>query len=173
MNSSRFNEWVQTVAAVGVIVGLLLVTYEIRVSNRIGIDQAYAESLSRYSEVSALFSTVDAADLFVRAQEGEELSRKEMARLDHLLNAEINALFYDWTLVAGGTLSIGSEFKDFYGPAIQWYLGSDIGRRKWEIDRKDWDAAFADAIDSALAATSKRNVLGELDYLRGAEDSVR
>lgn len=109
----------QIVATVGVIVGLLLVTYEIRVSNRMGIDQAYAESLSSYGQVSALFLTVDAADLFVRAQEGEALSRKEMVRLDNLLNAEINALFYDWSLVSGGTLSLETEFKDFYRPAIQ------------------------------------------------------
>jgi len=159
-------------AAIGVIAGLFLVSYEIRVSNRIGIDQANADSMSRYGEVAALHSTSDAADLFVRAQEGEELSRKEMVRLDNMLNAWIGAVFYDWTLVKAGTISLEGGFADSYGPAIQWYLGSPIGRRKWETDRGDWETAFADIIENVLAAPMQRNVLAELDYLRGAADSV-
>jgi len=172
MSATKINDWLQMTAAIGVIAGLFLVSYEIRVSNRIGIEQANADSLSRYGEVAALHSTSDAADLFVRAHEGEELSRKEMVRLDNMLNAYLGAVFYDWTLVEAGTITLDGEFADFYGPAIQWYLGSPTGRRKWKTDRGDWNTAFADIIENALAAPIQRNVLGELDYLRGATDSV-
>ena len=172
MNTDKLNDWLQMIAVVGVIAGLVLVAYEISVSNRIGLEQANAESLNRYGAVNTLFSNADAADIFVRAQEGDELSRQEMVRLDNMLNAWISALFYDWTLAESGTLSVEPGFVEFYAPAIQWFLGSEVGRRKWDTDSGDWDAQFAEIIESALAASKQRNVLGELDYLRGAADSI-
>ncbi len=172
MNTTKVSEWLQMTAAIGMIVGLFLVAYEIRISNRIGIDQANAESVSRYGAAYEIYSTAEVADLFVRANEGEGFSRIEMVRLDNLLNIQIGAWFYDWTLSEAGTISLEGGFSVSYGPVIQWYLGSPIGRRKWEIDRGDWPTAFSDVIANALAAPIQRNVLGEIDYLRGATDSV-
>jgi len=129
MNASKLNDWLQTTAAAGVILGLILVAYEIRVSNRIGLDQANSESLSRYLEAIALASTAEAADLFIRAHEGDVLSRQEMLRLDEMLNAYIGSMYYDWTLSQSGTLSFEQGFAEFYTPAIQWYLSSELGRR--------------------------------------------
>ena len=173
MENSKLNDWAQTAAAIGVFIGLALVAYEIRVSNRIGIDQANAESLNKFGEVFVQLSSIDGADLFVRAHEGDELSRQEMVRLDNMLNTQITALFYDWTLVQGGTIAFEGGFAHYYTAAIQWYLGSPVGRRKWETDRGGWDSSFATVIDSALAAQTQRNVLGEIDYLRGAESSMQ
>jgi hypothetical protein len=172
MNASKLNDWLQMTAAVGVITGLILVAYEIRVSNRIGLDQANSESLSRYNEAIALASTAEAADIFIRSHEGDVLSRQEMLRLDVMLNAYIGAMYYDWTLSESGTLSYEQGFAKFYAPAFQWYLGSEIGRRKWDTDSGDWETPFAEIIDSALADPKQRNVLAELDYLRGAADSA-
>ena len=172
MNTTKLNDWMQIAAAAGVVAGLALVAYEVRVSNRIGLEQANAQSMSIYGAVNELYSTPDAADLFIRANEGDELSRKEMVRLDNLLNAWIGAVFYDWTLSNTGTIAFESSFADSYTPAIQWYLGSEIGRRKWETDKGEWESAFAEIVASALAASKQRNVLGELDNLRGATNSV-
>ena len=173
MKTSALNEWLQIAAAVGVIFGLFLVAYEIGVSNRIGIEQANAASLDRHGEFLALLSTVDGGDLFVRAQEGEELSRSEMYRLDSLMNTFLGALYYDWTLAEAGTIEFEGGFAAFMTPAIQWYLGSPIGRRKWETDSGDWDTPFGEVVEDALSAQSPRDVLRELDYLRGAIESVQ
>jgi hypothetical protein len=172
MNASKLSDWLQMTAAVGVVAGLILVAYEIRVSNRIGLDQANAESANQWSAADAVYSTAEAADLFIRANEGDVLSRQEMLRLDGMLNARLSAVYYDWTLYESGTLAIDGGFADFYAATIQWYLGSEIGRRKWTTDSGAWNAKFAAIVDSALAASKQRNVLGELDYLRGATDSV-
>ena len=172
MNASKSYDWLQMTAAAGVIAGLILVAYEIRVSNRIGLDQANSESLSRYLEAIALASTAEAADIFIRSHEGDVLSRQEMLRLDAMLNAYIGSMYYDWTLSQSGTLSFEQGFAEFYTPAIQWYLSSELGRRKWDTDGGDWATPFADIVDSALAASKQKDVLAELDYLRGATDSV-
>jgi hypothetical protein len=172
MNASKLNDWLQMTAAVGVVAGLVLVAYEIRVSNRIGVDQANSESVSKCNEAIALVSTAEAADIFIRSHEGDVLSRQEMLRLDVMLNAYIGAMYYDWTLSESGTLSYEQGFAEFFAPAIQWYLGSEPGRRKWETDSSEWETPFAEIIDSALADPKQRNVLAELDYLRGAADSA-
>jgi hypothetical protein len=172
MNASKSYDWLQMTAAVGVVAGLILVAYEIRVSNRIGLDQANSESLSRYNEAIALASTPEGADLFIRAYEGDVLTRQDMLRLDAMLNAYIGSMYYDWTLSESGTLSYEQGFAEFYTPAFQWYLGSELGRRKWETDRNDWETPFADIVDSALANAKQRNVLAELDYLRGAAKAI-
>jgi hypothetical protein len=170
--STKLNDWMQIAAAAGVVAGLVLVAYEIRVSNRIGLEQASAQILSNYGAVDEIFSTHDAADLFVRANEGDELSRKEMVRLGSMLNTYIGALFYNWTLSNTGTVTVEGDFADYYTPTIQFYLGNEVGRRKWELDKGDWDTAFAEIVASALAASKQGNVLGELDYLRGATNSL-
>ena len=172
MNASKLSDWLQMTAAVGVVAGLILVAYEIRVSNRIGLDQANAESANRWNAADAVFSTAEAADLFIRANEGDVLSRQEMLRLDGMLSAWLSAVYYDWALYESGTFASDGGLGDSYVASIQWVLGSEVGRRKWTTDSGDWNAKFAAFVDSALAASKQRNVLSELDYFRGATDSV-
>ena len=172
MNASKLNHWLQMTAAVGVVAGLILVAYEIRVSNRIGLDQAHAESANRWNAADAVYSTAEAADLFIRINEDDVISRQEMLRLDGMLNAWLTAVYADWTLYESGTFGIDGGFADSYTATIQWVLGSEVGRRKWTNDSGTWDAEFAAIVDSALAASKQNNVLSELDYLRGATESV-
>jgi hypothetical protein len=69
MNSTRLNEWLQIAAGVGVIVGLVLVAYEIRISNRIGVEQANAVVVEKWDKVSELALQPGVAEFFVRAHE--------------------------------------------------------------------------------------------------------
>lgn len=172
MNTSKLNDWLQMTAAVGVVAGLILVAYEIRVSNRIGLDQANSESMSKFNEAIALASTAEAADIFIRSYEGDMLSREEMVRLDEMMNAFIGAVYYDWSISESGTLAREMGFAETYASTLQWYLGSEVGRRKWATDGADWNPRFAAIVDSVLAAPKQKNVLAEIDYLRGATDTV-
>jgi hypothetical protein len=69
MNSTRLNEWLQIAAGVGVIVGLVLVAYEIRISNRVGVEQANAVVVEKWDKVSELALQPGVAEFFVRAHE--------------------------------------------------------------------------------------------------------
>ena len=82
MKETKLNDWIQIAASLGVIVGLILVAYEIRTSNRLGIDQANAESIEKFGSMYEHFSSVDAASLLVRAHEGGELTRVEIYRFE-------------------------------------------------------------------------------------------
>ena len=171
MNKTKLNDWMQLAASLGVIIGLVMVASEIRTSNRIGLDQANAESTDRFSTLYQHLSSADAAELLARAHEGEELTRAEMYRLDSLLNLIVVTLFHDWTTEQSGTVSFEGGFEAFYTPSIQWFFDSAPARRKWELDRGAWETPFANIIDRALANTDKRSALADLDYMRGATES--
>ena len=143
MKETKLNDWIQIAASLGVIVGLILVAYEIRTSNRLGIDQANAESIEKFGSMYEHFSSVDAAGLLVRAHEGGELTRVEIYRFDNLINLFLSTIYYEWTIEKTGTVSFEGGFETFYTPSIKWYLDSAPARRKWELDRSEWETPFA------------------------------
>jgi len=166
MNYSKLNDSLQLAASIGVIIGLAMVAYEIRVSNRLGFEQANSDRMERWTALSEVALTTDASDLSVRALEGEPLTRAETRKLEHFESILLNTLFYDWTLAQTGTVTFPGGFELFYRGVIQGYLGSDSSRRRWEKVRIYWRPQFASAIDSALAAPEPRELLGEIDYIR-------
>ena len=173
MKTSKLNEWFQIAAALGVIAGLVLVAYELRISNRLGFEQAEAASIENYRVISELTLSTDAAELFVRAYEGDEFTRVDAVKFNELLNAYLGALYYEWVITETGTLAYPGGFGAFVQGSIQYYLGSDAARRQWDVDRAAWTPAFASEIDKGLAAANQRGeggVIGEIDYVRGVAD---
>jgi len=174
MKTSRLNEWFQIAAALGVIAGLVLVAYELRISNRLGYEQAEAASIDNFRFISEITLSTGGAELFVRAYEGDELTRVDAVKLNELVNSYLGALYYEWVITNTGTLEYPGGFAVFYQGTIQYYLGNDAARRQWDIDRISWDPAFVSEIDKGLAATNQRgerSVIGEIDYVRGVTDS--
>ena len=172
MDSARLNHWVQIAATIGVIAGLILVAYEIRISNRLGFEQANADRMERWSALSEVALSTGASELMIRAYEGDELTRVESNELGHFENMVLLTLFYDWTLAQTGTVNFPGEFTAFYQGVIQGYLGSAESRRRWQTIRTYYRPGFASTIDSALAAPKQRDVLGEIDFSRGATDRI-
>ena len=173
MKTNRLNEWFQIAAAIGVIAGLVLVAYELRISNRLGYEQAEAASIDNFRLITELTLSTDAAELFVRAYEGDQLTRVEAVKFNELLNAYLGALYYEWVITETGTLAYSGGFGAFYQRTIQYYLGSEAAHRQWDVDRVSCDPAFAIEIDNALAATNQRgerDIIGEIDYVRGVTD---
>ena len=173
MKTNRLNEWFQIAAAIGVIVGLVLVAYELRISNRLGYEQAEAASIDNFRFISEITLSANAAELFVRAYEGDQLTRVEAVKFNELMNSYLGALYYEWVVTNTGTLEYPGGFGAFYQRTIQYYFGSDAGRRQWDIERVAWIPAFASEIDKALAAPNQRGeggVIGEIDYVRGVAD---
>lgn len=173
MKTSRLNEWFQIAAAVGVIAGLVLVAYELRISNRLGYEQAEAASIDNFRFISEITLSTDGAELFVRAYEGDQLTRVDVVKFNELINSYLGALYYEWVITGTGTLEYAGGFASFYQNSIHYYLGSEAARRQWDVDRPTWSPAFASEIDKALATTNKRgkrDVIAELDYVRGVAD---
>lgn len=169
MDTSKLNDWLQMAASAGVIVGLLIVAYEIRLSNRIGIEQANAAGLERWDSLQAMSVSPDVASLFVRAYEGDELSRAEAFLLNSVLDTFLNAISYDLRLIETGSLDMtAGDYRD----VIRFWMGSDYARRRWSIPeyRSGFQGRIVNAVDAALEGEAQRDVLEYLDYVRGASD---
>ncbi len=172
MDTRKLNDWVQIAATIGVIAGLVLVAYEIRVSNRLGFEQANADRMDRWTTINEVALSTGAVELLIRAREGDELSRVETERLNQFESVVLNTLFYDFTLAETGTVTFPGGFASFYQGVIQGYLGSEISRRHWEVIREYWRPGFGTTIDSALAAPDQRDYLAEIDFIRGTIDRL-
>ena len=71
MNTTKLNDWLQMTAAVGVIAGLVLVAYELRISNRMGYEQANAEGIRMWTDHDRAKFSPELVELIVRNAEGE------------------------------------------------------------------------------------------------------
>jgi len=170
MNSTKFNDWLQIAAAVGVIAGLLLVAYEIRVSNRVGVEQANAARFDNWAVLNEQMQTEGMSDLFVRAHEGDQLSRTEVAKLMSLIDTFVGSLNYIFVLYEMGSVDYGSDFGLYHRRYILYFLGSDFGRRYWARTGDGYGSRLAVEINKALSTAEQRDVLADLDFIRGATE---
>jgi len=82
---SEIGDRLQLAASIGVIIGLILVIYEIRETNRIAENQAAIDMGSLYSEWTVLMTDEQMARLFVKSLESPDaLSRDELLRLHYM-----------------------------------------------------------------------------------------
>ncbi len=169
MNTSKLNDWLQIAAAAGVIVGLALVAYEIRVSNRIGLEQAYASSIERWELIYQLGTSPEIAELWVRAHEGDELTRPEAFVLNNYIDTFLSAVDIDMTLQETESLTITAESMQ---GDIQYYVLNDYFKRRWSVIHHLYGKHVARAVDGAMKSPSQRDVLAYLDYIRGTSDQL-
>jgi len=170
MNTPKLNDWLQIAAAIGVIAGLLLVAYEIKVSNRVGVEQANAARFQNWAVLNEQLQSSEMSDLFVRTYEGAEFTRAEAAKYQSLIDTFLISLNYVYLLAKTDSVDYGPHFGSYHRGYIQWYLGSDFGRRYWAVTRAQWEPTFSAEIEKAVNAPDQRDVLAELDFLRGATE---
>lgn len=172
MNTTKLSDWLQIAAAVGVIIGLVLVAYELRLSNRIAWEQASADALERWDRVSEFLIIPGTAELFLRAHNDEELTREETIKLNAFIDVALSTILHEYRIYETGTLVLPQGFESAYNGVIQFYIGNQYGRRRWEVVKFGWQPEIVDIIDGALESPTQRNVIGDLDYIRGASDQV-
>ena len=51
-------------------------------------------------------------------------------------------------------------------------MSSEYAGRRWSVYKDSWDGRVVASVDAALAAQDQRDVLGYLDYIRGATDQL-
>ena len=106
----------------------------------------------------------------MRAHEGEELTRAEAVALIGHMDTYLFTLSYNRLLMHTDFNVSSLEYVEAVTPLIQFYVGSEYGRRRWEVTGAGWPPEVAEVVDAALAAADQRDVLGYFDYIRGATD---
>jgi hypothetical protein len=149
MNTSKLNDWLQILASMGVIIGLLLVAVEIRESNRF----AKSESIGAMNQAWTDFYVVGMESRITAILEKsyvdpDNLSTEEMMRLARYYDSIIN--FYTWQLRSYelGTAEI-DPVPDFAYDA-EYQFNSPFGRAYLEHVRTWLRPEFVEAADVAL-----------------------
>lgn len=169
MNTTKLSEWLNIAAAAGVIVSLLLVAYEIRLSNRIGLEQASAARWDRWDLVQEMGSSPHIADVIVRAHEGDTLTRAEAFMLNNYVDQYFSAISYEVELMETGTFDSSQEVS----PAgLQILTGSEYFVRRWSVVKDFQYEEVERIVESALTAANQRDITAYLDYIRGATDQL-
>ena len=95
MKLSNFNEYLQTTAAIGAIIALLAVGYEIRQSNRIALSE---QELSWVGHIIALNDQmIQNAEVWDKCGRGEELTSKEGIICDNIIMAQWGVIYAETT----------------------------------------------------------------------------
>ena len=141
MKFSAINEYLQTFATLGAIVGLLTVAYEIQQSNRVAESEAIAEVWSQWISTSTALIESDIAVTRAKAMTSpEELTLVEKIDLDLYLQNWIYR--YSHNLESITFLDINSEdAKTALLEEITEEVSSVFGSawsRAWLVENKYW-----------------------------------
>ena len=143
MKFLAINEYLQTLATLGAIVGLIAVAYEIQQSNRVAISENTAENWSQWISTSTALMESDIAVTRAKAMTTpEELTLAEKIDLDLYLQNWVYLYSHntDSLYLLGVDTEASSDFTDLFeeisaeAPAI---FGSSWSRA-WLAENKGW-----------------------------------
>jgi hypothetical protein len=139
MQTSKLNERLQLFASLSVLVGLLLVAYEVRQNNVIAEAEAISAMQSGWELLSISEYETDISELRVKSlNEPENLTEPEIYKLTSWLVAVTTQLdrqieFAERGLTYGGGADLEYEIEAAFG----FYVNNRFGRA-WYVGNRNW-----------------------------------
>ena len=169
MSNSKVSDWLQIAASVGVFVGLLLVAFEIRESNRVATSESVGAMNQAWMDFYLAGAGPNITGLLRKSyEEPHNLTSEDMMRLVHYYDS-ILAL-YTWHLRAYELET--AEFNpipDFAAEAVN-YFGSPFGRAYLEFTgtwaRPELISAAKVAIGNIQQNDAPQNLVHIRDIMR-------
>lgn len=155
MPGSKVNEWLQILASLGVLVGLLLVAYEIRESNRVATSEAVRGIEDCFSDISKLELETNVIDLFVKSvEEPDLLSAAEKLKLNGYLGT-VMGCYQRWLNMY--QLGVARwDGLDELRDSVDFYFSSAFGRA-WFAESRHWYyPEMGEVVESELATLPVR-----------------
>lgn len=143
------RDWLQIVTNIGVVVGLLLLIYELNQSR----------DLTRAQVVDSVYDAVVTRNLALVGEHPEDAIARSVFRPGELTESDAIVLsqFYTALLVSWmrnkdeyGLGYFGETFADVVASEA-YFLNTRPGRRWWAVARSSVDPAIAAAVDESLA----------------------
>jgi len=164
VNLQKLNDWLQLVAAIGVIAGLALVAIELRQAQTLTRAQLNSEGngavqLSRISKqqdpvASALAMSIDAP---------ESLTTRDRVVLEAYYQEVLGLVIREWILMRRGIYEDDLDvFVALFGTEV---LGSHYGRAWWELYKEGVPADIVERIDSYLESGNSRLMIDRLSAI--------
>ncbi len=133
MKSVRLNEWLQILASLGVLVGLIVVAYEIKQNTEIAQAEYYRESYNMWIDLSTVEIESDIDEIFVKSiADPDSLSPGDMFKLNayFILVASI----YD-NGARANEFGIATPTSLITESDAEYYFASEISRQWFEANK--------------------------------------
>jgi len=170
MKANELSDWLQVMASVGVIVGLILVVLEVRESGRVATEQAITAMSGGYSSFLSRLDNPANRELLVRAmEESAEFSPEESLQLISLYLDLVNAAEADFIIGESRGLSADVSVNDAL-PTTIWFSNRH-GRVFWAGARDIYTPEFSVLIDKAITGNGDGTALGWLKDIGDGEDA--
>ena len=168
MKAKQLNDWLQVMASVGVVVGLMFVALELRENSRVATEQGISAMSGAYSNFLSRLDDPSTRDVLIRAmQDTDEFSLEESLQLASLYLELLNGAEADF--VIGESRGLSSDISVTNALSATIWLSNRHGRAFWENTRIIYTPEFAALIDSGM--DGRANGLG-IGFLKSTGDGV-
>jgi len=167
MESPKLVEWLNLLAAAGVLVGLAFVAYEVRQTNDIAFAEARSDMLSGYQEQAMSTYGPEISGSFIKSiEEPHQLSDEEILKVNNYLVAAMSminkqaVLYYQFGRAA--------EPTDDILDAARFYLGGSFARSWWQLNKYWMDPTLVETVERHLAENPPTNTWDYADLIRSS-----
>ena len=168
MKTKQLNDWLQVMASVGVVVGLMFVALELRENSMVAKEQGISAMSGAYSNFLSRLDDPSAREILVRAmEETGDFSIEESLQLMSLYLELLNGAEADF--VIGESRGLSSDISVTNALSTTIWLSNRHGRAFWENTRIIYTPEFAALIDSGM--DGRANGLG-IGLLKSTGDGV-
>ena len=171
MRNSRWIDGMQLFASVGVLVGLLLVFYEIRQNNELAKADSVRELLVSWQQIAFSEYETDIVEIYIKSVEDpENLTSAEIGKLSAWLTVVMNQYLLTFEMNERG---LGYNYRDVdNGPeqellgGFESYFGTPFGR-SWYLENKSWlPPEIIDILDREMAARPVQSGVGYVERIK-------
>jgi hypothetical protein len=161
MKSKQLNDWLQVMASIGVVLGLMFVALELRENSKVATEQGISAMSGAYSNFLSRLDDPPARDILIRAmEETDEFSLKESLQLSSLYLELLNGAEADF--VIGESRGLSSDISVTNALSTTIFLSNRHGRAFWENARAVYMPEFAALIDSGMDGRANDRAVGWL-----------
>jgi hypothetical protein len=161
MKSKQFSDWLQVMASIGVVVGLMFVALELRENSKVAKEQGISAMSGAYSNFLSRLDDPSAREILIRAlEETDEFSREESLHLMSLYLELLNGAEADF--VIGESRGLSSDISVTNALSSTIFLSNRHGRAFWENTRIIYTPEFAALVDSGMDGRANGLALGFL-----------
>ena len=139
MNSSKINEYLQILASIAVLVGLLLVAYEVRQINHLAEAETVRELVLSWSDISLASLEKDVSTLRLKSWENpDELTEEEILQLNEWMSLVIYQLMAEGSMERRGLgFDTDETFDEYLAKNFHSFFGYRFGRA-WYLANRYW-----------------------------------
>lgn len=159
---SKFNDWLQTIAALAVLVGLILVFQELRQNNVIASAERISSSFQEGSEIRRFMYENETLLLLQKAvEQPNDLSDADLARLDSFFEMMWN---YHAQRIVVSELGLINAPLEILAADYAWYCQSSLCRN-WMKENQDWLVTTPEFNSAVLLELERLPVPTKFQYL--------